>query len=64
MHADEMRLLRVPVCSFVLKVICSNERIMVWPFVGSKISGDGVPEGAMDPPTELSKVRFHTGTVL
>ena len=51
-------------CAFVLfspfspllKVIGRNERILVWPFPGSKISGDGVPEAAMDPPAELSEV--------
>ncbi|CAM9904325.1 unnamed protein product [Pylaiella littoralis] len=37
------------------EVICSNERIMVWPFPGSKVSGDEVPDGALKPPIELSK---------
>ncbi|CBN75877.1 conserved unknown protein [Ectocarpus siliculosus] len=37
------------------EVICSNERILVWPFPGSKISGDGVPDRALDPPPELSQ---------
>lgn len=30
---------------------------MVWPFPGSKVSGDGaLPDGALEPPTELSEV--------
>ncbi|CAN0026722.1 unnamed protein product, partial [Ectocarpus fasciculatus] len=37
------------------EVICSNERILVWPFPGNKFSGDCVPDGALDPPPELSK---------
>ncbi|CAN0126484.1 unnamed protein product [Ectocarpus sp. 6 AP-2014] len=37
------------------EVICSNERILVWPFPGSKISADGVPDAALDPPPGLSQ---------
>lgn len=46
------------------KVICSNERFLVWPFPGSKVSGDGVPEGALDPPAELSKARSVRGGIV
>ncbi|CAN0338565.1 unnamed protein product, partial [Laminaria digitata] len=36
------------------EVICSNERILVWPFPGER-EGDGVPDGALTPPQELSE---------
>ena len=50
---------------YTVKVICSNERILVWPFPGSKVCGEGVPDGALDPPVELSKVRSvpHNGRI-